>query len=186
MPTQEAIEAKYQAEIKQADVDHHKPTAGAMTGHILSNLWVLDVKLHQALWFVHGPQSYALQQAYTDLIALNRSQIDELGGLLLDENELPPATTAEVAAYAKIAEDPRLKYADADAVVAATAQDLTTANLFIDRAIKLAERESRPAMAAFLTQLRASNNTQTRKLQAFLGKTAWEDLVEVDDDEDDD
>ncbi|WP_262316893.1 ferritin-like domain-containing protein [Lacticaseibacillus parakribbianus] len=184
MPSKEAIEAKYQAEVEQADRDHHKPTAGAMTGHILANLWVLDVKFHQALWFVHGPQSYQLQQVYTDLIAANRKQIDELGGVLLDENEFPPATVAEYMRYAKIEEEPRLKYEDAAQVVDQTAHDFTTANLFIDRAIKLAERESRPAMAAFLTGLRGYNNQQVRRLQAFLGKTAWEGLVEVDDDED--
>ncbi|WP_179393786.1 ferritin-like domain-containing protein [Lacticaseibacillus absianus] len=186
MPTQAELEAKYQAEVAKADADHHKPTAGAMTGHILANLWVMDVKLHQALWFVHGPQSYALQQVYTDLIATNRTQIDALGGLLLDENELPPATVQELTTYTKIAEDPRLKYADAATVVDATAHDFTTANLFIDRAIKLAQREDRPAMAAWLTGLRGANNAATRKLQAFLGKTAWEGLVEVDEDEDDD
>ena len=31
-------EEKYQAELKQSDLDHHQPTAAAMTGHIISNL----------------------------------------------------------------------------------------------------------------------------------------------------
>ena len=177
------IEAKYQAEVAKADADHHKPTAGAMTGHIVANLAVLDVKFHQALWFIHGPQAYALRAAYQELIADTRQQYDALGALLLDENELPPATTAEYQAYAKIAEEPRLKYADASAVVDASAHDLTMANLFIDRAIILAGKEHRPALASFLTAMRGTNNRHIRELQSFLGKTAWEDLVEEDDDE---
>lgn len=44
----------FAAEVKQADVDHHTPTAGAMTGHIVSNLVVLVNKLQQAKWYVKG------------------------------------------------------------------------------------------------------------------------------------
>lgn len=50
--TTKLVEEKYQAEVKQADIDHHTPTAGAMTGHIVANLRILDVKLHQAKWFM--------------------------------------------------------------------------------------------------------------------------------------
>lgn len=39
-------------------------------------------------------------------------------------------------------------------------------------------------MAAFLVTLRGHNNRAIRQLQALLGKTAWEGLVEEDDDED--
>jgi DNA-binding ferritin-like protein len=172
--------------VKQADIDHHKPTAGAMTGHIVANMWYLDVKYHQFLWFVKGPQAFDLQRVYRDLIAQNRAQIDELGAVLLDENQLPPSTVDEFTRYTKIEEEPRLKYADATSLVDTTAHDLTFANLFIDRAIKLAQREDRPALAAYLTTLRGANNRNIRQLQAFLGKTAWEGLVEEDDDEDDD
>lgn len=39
-------EELYQAELKQADQDHHTPTAGAMTGHILANLWLHQQKVN--------------------------------------------------------------------------------------------------------------------------------------------
>lgn len=183
--TDKQIEAKYQAELVQTDKDHHQPTAGAMTGHIVANLWVLDVTFHQALWYAKGPDAIALQPLYRDLIATTRQQLDELGAVLLDENELPPATTAEFAQYAKIDEDPRLKYRSASAFADNTAQLLTMANLFIDRAIALATREKRPVLAATLTTMRGTNNRAIRQFQNFLGKTAWEDLVAADDDDDD-
>jgi hypothetical protein len=31
-------EEAYKAELKRSDIDHHKPTAGAMVGHIIANL----------------------------------------------------------------------------------------------------------------------------------------------------
>ena len=41
-------EEKYQAELKQSDLDHHQPTAAAMTGHIISNLLIHSLKINQA------------------------------------------------------------------------------------------------------------------------------------------
>nr|SFZ89052.1 Non-specific DNA-binding protein Dps / Iron-binding ferritin-like antioxidant protein / Ferroxidase [Loigolactobacillus rennini] len=184
--SEESIEAQYQAELKQADVDHHKPTAGAMTGHILANLHVNDVKLHQTSWFLTGIAAEALQPLFKELIANGRHNYDALAHVLLDENELPPSTEAEYKEYAMLEEDGRNKYRDNAALIDMTAHDYSTQNLFIDRAIVLAEQEKRPAMAAFLTDLRGQNNQAIRRLQAILGKSAWEDLVEEDDDDDDD
>ena len=57
--------------------------------------------------------------------------------------------------------------------------------MFIDRAIVLAQKETRPAMAVFLTNLRGQNNHAIQTLQAILGKQAWDDLVEIDDEDED-
>ncbi|WDC93202.1 hypothetical protein PSR33_10435 (plasmid) [Latilactobacillus curvatus] len=43
MLSNEEIETRYQAEVKQADVDHHTPTAGAMIGHVMANLTIHSV-----------------------------------------------------------------------------------------------------------------------------------------------
>ncbi|MFL2028559.1 ferritin-like domain-containing protein [Loigolactobacillus zhaoyuanensis] len=184
--SEEAIEVRYQAEVKQADTDHHTPTAGAMTGHILANLQVNNVKLHQASWFLDGFAAEALQPLYTELISAGRKNFDALAKVLLDENELPPSTSAEYGSYAMLEEDGRNKYRGNTELVDITAHDYATQNMFIDRAIALADKENRPAMAAFLTDLRGQNNQAIRRLQAVLGKTAWEGLVEEDDDDDED
>ncbi|KRM59509.1 ferritin-like domain-containing protein [Secundilactobacillus malefermentans] len=180
------VDAKYEAELKQADVDHHKPTAGAMTGHILSNLVVNNVKLHQAQWYVKGLQAFQISDLFKSLIEQTRQDYDELGLVLLDENEIAPSTVAEYTKYSMLEENGRNKYLTAEELVDIAAHDYNTQNLFVDRAIKLAEKESRPAMAAFLTALRGHNNQAIRQLQALLGKTAWEGLVEEDDDDDED
>lgn len=179
------IDALYEAEEKQTDIDHHTPTAGAMTGHILANLLVNNVKLHQTLWYVKGLESLQLKPLYEKLIAQGRQQFDQLADVLLDENEIAPSTVGEYQKYTMLEEDGRNKYRSAAALVDITAHDFATQNMFINRAIILAQKESRPAMAAFLTTLRGQNNHAIRVLQAVLGKSAWDGLVEEDDDDED-
>ncbi|KRM75333.1 ferritin-like domain-containing protein [Secundilactobacillus collinoides] len=167
--TTDQIEAAYQTEIKQADTDHHTPTAGAMAGHIVANLNVHITKLHQAKWFLKGPASAAIKPLYTTLIARARQTYDDLADVLLDEGQLPPSTTAEYKTYAMLDEDGRLKYHDTETVLTATIKDYNTQNLFVTRAITLAKKESRPAMAAYLTQIFGENNHAVRLLEDALG-----------------
>ena len=178
------VKQQYEAEVKQADLDHHKPTAGAMTGHILSNFFIFDVKLHQIKWSIKGILAEAVAPLLTELIAQNRENIDELGELLLDENEVVPTTTAEIHEYGKLAEDASFKYYDGTEMLELLAKDFVMQDLFIDRAIKLATTENRVGLADYLVDLRRYNNRMQRRIQAVLGKTAWEDLVEVDEDDD--
>jgi len=179
------IEDQYAAELKQSDIDHHVPTAGAMTNHILSNLMVEYVKLNQVRWYVKGANSFGLRDEYARLIALNTKNFAELADLLLDEAQKPSSTTAELTKYSMLEENGAFKYNDADTLVAATIKDFDTENLFVDRAIKLAEKESRPALAAWLVGYRGSNNRNIRQLQAFLGQDARDGLDEEDDDDED-
>ena len=45
-------EEKYQAELKQSDLDHHQPTAAAMTGHIISNLLIHSLKINKLTYLL--------------------------------------------------------------------------------------------------------------------------------------
>ncbi|MFC6165087.1 DNA starvation/stationary phase protection protein [Lactiplantibacillus dongliensis] len=180
------IEDQYAAELKQSDIDHHVPTAGAMTNHILSNLMVEYVKLNQVKWYVKGANYFGLQAEYDRLLQENTAHFAELGDLLLDEAQKPSSTTAELTKYSMLEENGAFKYNDADTLVAATIKDFDTENLFVDRAIKLAEKEERPALAAWLVGYRGSNNRNIRQLQAFVGNEARTGLDEEDDDDDED
>ncbi|WP_137626143.1 Dps family protein [Lactiplantibacillus pingfangensis] len=179
------IEDQYAAELKQSDIDHHTPTAGAMTNHILSNLMVEYVKLNQAKWYVKGANSFGLRTEYDRLITLNTRNFADLADLLLDEAQKPSSTTAELTKYSMLEENGAFKYNDADTMVTATIKDFDTENLFVDRAIKLAEKEERPALAAWLVGYQGSNNRNIRHLQAFLGNEARTGLDEEDDDDED-
>ena len=55
-------EEAYKAELKRSDIDHHKPTAGAMVGHIIANLLIHTLKINQAKFFAKGQASLFLEQ----------------------------------------------------------------------------------------------------------------------------
>lgn len=181
----ETPEELFAAEQKQSDIDHHVPTAGAMVNHIVSNFTVLDAKLHQTAWYVKGLSTPAIRQAYQTLIAENRRHYDEVGELLLDENEKPSSTTAEYSEYSMIGENGKNKYFCAEEMVSENVQDFVTQNLFVDRAIKLAENENRPALRNYMEQLRGDDNRSIRLLQAMVGNAAGDGLEEDDDDDED-
>ncbi|ARN92101.1 DNA starvation/stationary phase protection protein [Levilactobacillus brevis] len=179
------IEDRYAAEKAQTEHDHHVPTAGAMTNHILANLHISIVKFHQVRWSVKGPLALSVRQLLTTYITTYRNQFDALGELLLDEGEIVSTTTTEYHDYNMLQEGGDKKYYAATDQLNELIHDADTHNLFIDRAIKLAEKENRPALAAFLVTLRGTNNHIIRELQAVLGNSARTGLDDEDEDDDD-
>ncbi|GEA99021.1 DNA starvation/stationary phase protection protein [Levilactobacillus brevis] len=179
------IEDRYAAEKAQTEHDHHVPTAGAMTNHILANLHISIVKFHQVRWSVKGPLALSVRQLLTTYITTYRNQFDALGELLLDEGEVVSTTTTEYHDYNMLQEGGDKKYYAATDQLNELIHDADTHNLFIDRAIKLAEKESRPALATFLVTLRGTNNHIIRELQAVLGNSARTGLDDEDEDDDD-
>ncbi len=115
-----------------------------------------------------------LQQAYR--------QKDELGTVLIDEDLLTPTTQKEFAEYAMLQEKGQNKYQTAEWLINELVHDYDTSNLFVTRAIKLAEKEDRPVLAQHLITLLGENNHQIASLQALLGRTPREGLDEEDDD----
>ena len=179
------IEDRYAAEKAQTEHDHHVPTAGAMTNHILANLHISIVKFHQVRWSVKGPLALSVRQLLTTYITTYRNQFDALGELLLDEGEIVSTTTTEYHDYNMLQEGGDKKYYTATDQLNELIHDADTHNLFIDRAIKLAEKENRPALATFLVTLRGTNNHIIRELQAVLGNSARTGLDDEDEDDDD-
>jgi DNA-binding ferritin-like protein len=173
----------FDEEVKQADIDHHTPTAGAMSGHIVANLVVLIDKLQQAKWYVKGMNAHSLKAYFGDLLVQASQQKDELGRTLVDENLLTPTTQAEFSEYAMLTENGENKYHSAEWLIDNFVHDYNTENLFVTRAIKLAEKEDRPALAAMLTKLLGENNHNIASLQALLGNTPRAGLDEEDEDD---
>ncbi|MCH4164579.1 MAG: DNA starvation/stationary phase protection protein [Lentilactobacillus diolivorans] len=181
--TTETPEKRYQAEVKQADIDHHTPTAGAMTGHIVANLVVLADKLQQMKWYVKGINANELKGSFKGLLKQAYQQRDALGTALIDENLITPTIQKEFAEYAMLTENGQNKYQSAEWLINDLVHDYNTQNLFVTRAIKLAEKEDRPVLAQHLTTLLGNDNHNIAMLQALLGKTPREGL---DEDEDED
>ncbi|QFR66983.1 ferritin-like domain-containing protein [Furfurilactobacillus rossiae] len=180
-----AIEDRYQAELKQSDIDHHTPTAGAMAGHIVANLVVLANKLQQAKWYVKGPERFSLKPEFNLLMKTTQNQRDELGERLLAEGEIVPSTTSAFTEYAMLEEAGQNKYQTASWLVNNFVHDFETNNLFVTRAIKLSEKEDRPALTQYLTTLLFESRKTIADLQAYLGNDARTGLDDEDDDDED-
>lgn len=176
-------EQLFEAEVKQADIDHHTPTAGAMTGHIVSNLEVLSNKLQMAKWYVKGLAAEQLKELFGDLLHQAYDQKDALGTVLIDEALIAPSTQKEFTEYAMLEENGQNKYETAEWLVNDLVHDYDTENMFVTRAIKLAEKEDRPVLAQHLIGLLRNNNHNIARLQALLGKTPREGLDDEDDED---
>ena len=168
----------FKNEVKQADIDHHTPTAGAMTGHVVANLVILANKLQQAKWYVKGINATTLKELFDKLLSQAYRQKDDLGKTLIDENLIVPSVQEEFDTYTMLEENGQNKYETADWLINNFVHDYDTENMFITRAIKLANKEDRPVLALALTNLLAANNHNIATLQALLGKTARDGLDE--------
>ena len=90
MMTKLMIDEKYAKELDKAEIDHHKPTAGAMLGHVLSNLFIENIRLTQAGLYAKSP----VKCEYLREIAQKEVEyFFKISDLLLDENEIVPSTT---------------------------------------------------------------------------------------------
>ena len=131
-----------------------------------------------------GPNRFALQSRFGDLLTNAQRQLDALGTQLLAEGEVSPSTTAAFSEYSMLTEAGQNKYQTADWLVDNFIHDFDTSNLFVTRAIKLADKEDRPALAKFLVELLNENQRAIMDLQAYLGREARSGLDEDDDEED--
>ena len=95
----EEIEELYQAEQKQNEIDHHLPTAGAMTNHILANLRVMSTKLNQLEWYIKGNNYFADQQFLSSMRQTVDNYFNQLGHQLVNVGEKPSSITEEFSEY---------------------------------------------------------------------------------------
>lgn len=174
---------KYQEELQQSEIDHHTPTAGAMVGHILSNLIIQQNKLRQIVYYVKGTDQSFIQEVFPQLINQEDRLFDELNHLMLDEGEVIPTTTEEFTQYSMLEENGRLKYETTSFLLMETVKDFATQLLFITRGITLAENENKFGIADFLKQLNTWIKHQIFVIQSYLGHEVSEGLEEDEDEE---
>lgn len=164
MTTAQAIDERYQNEQTQSELDHHTPTAGAMVTHVLSNLKFQAFKLTQYWWY-----GKAHQDLFHGLYTKNQASYLRVAETMLDNRELVPTTLKEVQAYTFLEENGRNKYFDAQAMLKDTDLDFQKSNLFITRAIKLAEKEGKYSLYQAMMTLLAENEHAIAQIEAQLG-----------------
>lgn len=181
----EQVKARQEAAAKQADHDHHVPTAGAMSGHVLANLQVLARKLEQFRLTLNGASSESDRQLLTELLGQARQHFAVLASDLAAQDEDFPTTTAEFDEYTMLKEDPALRFWTNDMKLDAVVNDLDTCQLFVSRAIPLANKENKLILAADMLQLQRWHEQSILRLQTRLGRAVTAGRELLDEDEDD-
>jgi hypothetical protein len=186
MSTDQTAEDRYQAELKQSDIDHHTPTAGAMTGHIIANLFLHSLKIHQASLFATGTAALFLDQKAKQWIRAEEDFLNQLDRLLVSQGESIPTTTGQIAEYTMLEENGADKYRPGQEQLFDLVKDFDTQNLFITKAVKLAQKEEWPELEDLLAHLLAWTHEQIALAQRFLNHCLKEGLYSEEDEDDDD
>lgn len=182
--TELTIDEKYEKEVIKQAADHHKPTAAAMLGHALSNLFFEKVVLTQAGIFAKMPD---LRMYFRDLATQEDLFFYKISDLLVDLNETVPSTIDEFIQYHQfISEDPKRKYWTDEMLVESFITDFQNQNLFLTRAIKLSRLEEKFTLSVGITELYGHNLSVIRHLAGHLGKTVADFIEEDEDNEDND
>jgi DNA-binding ferritin-like protein len=177
---------RYEQEAAQSDKDHHTPTAGAMTGHIVANLFLDILKIRQAHWFAKGNTRLFLELHASEWIKFESEMIARLDDVLASDNEMIPTTTSQINEYGKLEEDPARKYESGAAQLTDLVHDFDWQLIFVGKAIALADSEGKTALSDTLSDFRAWAKRQILEAQLFLGNDPTDGLYkEVDDDDDD-
>lgn len=174
----------YAQELKQSDVDHHKPTAGAMTGHIIANLLIHSLKISQAQLFARGNASLFFDRYAPAWLKYEIAEFNELSRLLTNNGESIPTTTDQFKEFSMLEEDGASKYDRGDDQLFALVKDFDTQTLFITKAISLAQKEGLLELANNLTTLLGWTKEQIATAQRFLGHDTREGLYNEEDDDD--
>ncbi len=177
-------EEQYVRELKQSEIDHHTPTAGAMTGHIISNLLIFYLKVSQAKFFAKGAASLFLENFADKWQNYSMTEFNQLNQILTDNSESIPTTTKQFTEFSMLEENGADKYLKGEEQLFQLVKDFDTQILFITKAIKLAEKEDWPELATNLTQLLAWIKEQIAKTQRFLNHEIREGLYNEEDDDD--
>lgn len=178
------IQEQYEVELKKADVDHHTPTAGAMTGHILANLWLHQQKINQTRLFAKGCASLFLAQYTGEWLNTERQYFDRINQLLVINGEAVPTTTAQFTQYTMLKENGAQKYAPGKDQLFDLIKDFDTQLLFLQKAIALGKKEGLMKLVHTLVDLDTWMRTQILAGQNFLGNDLMTGRYQEDDDGD--
>lgn len=175
---------RYEQELKQSDIDHHTPTAGAMTGHIIANLLIHSLRISQAKLFAQGPAALFLAQYGDQWIGHEQAVFADLNRLLVNNGERIPTTTDQFKQFTMLEEDGANKYDPGADQLFGLVKDFDTQTLFITKAIALAQQASWPELATALSALLTWIKDQIALTQRFLGHDLRAGLYTEEDDDD--
>ena len=145
-------------------------TTEFMVNHIVANLGVLHVKLHQYHWYVQGPHFFTLHEKFEALYNEANQYFDEFAERLLAKGEKPYSTLAEFLEHSFITEEPYYNKIPAEKMVENLVNDYRTIRDVTIKSISLANEEDDPVTEDMLIGYKNSIDQTIWMLQAFLGK----------------
>lgn len=163
------MQEQYQIELARSEAEHHQPTAGAMIGHVIANLWLHTLKIEQAMLFTKGTGALFLAKYGKEWLTTATDFRHQLNNKLRAEDDLIPTTSAEFVKFSMLTEDPAFKYATDHDQIFDLIKAFDTQLLFIKRAIILAEKEAHYGQEIVLKALYAWMRDQILIGQQFLG-----------------
>lgn len=153
---------------------HATASTAAMTNHIVANLGVLYVKLHQYHWYVQGPKFYTLHAKFEELYNETTANFDAIAERLIALGEKPYSTLGEFLEHATIEESVYDKKIPAEKMVENLVEDYRTIRDMTNRGIELASNENDSITEDLLIGFKEGIELNIWMLQAFLGKDATE------------
>lgn len=174
-------EELYEKELKQSDIDHHTPTAGAMTGHIIANLLIHMLKISQVKLFADGNAELFMEQHAHKWLEYEIKEFNQLNRILVANGESVPTTTEQMRSFTMLEGNGAEKYLNGEAQLFNLVQDFDTQILFTTKAIALAEKEEWPELAQSLIGFQRWIKEQIMLTQHFLGHEIHEGLYNEDD-----
>ncbi|WP_085993517.1 Dps family protein [Oceanobacillus senegalensis] len=151
---------------------HNQPTANFMVNHIVANLGVLYVKLHQYHWYVQGPHFFTLHEKFEQLHNEVNQYFDDFAERLLAKGDKPFSTLTEYLEYSSITEQVYDEKLSAEKMVENLVADYRTIRDVTVKAIQLAGEESDAVTEDMLINYKNGLDNNIWMLQAFLRKDA--------------
>ncbi|WP_205601319.1 DNA starvation/stationary phase protection protein [Virgibacillus sp. YIM 98842] len=152
----------------------HEETAAFMVNHLVANLGVLNVKLHQYHWHVQGPHFFTLHDKFEELYNEADTYFDELAERVLSIGETPYSTLGEFLEHASISEQTYDKSLSDRQMVENLVGDYRTIRDITTKAIEIADKEGDAVTEDLMTDYKGSIDKNIWMLQAYLGKGALE------------
>lgn len=152
----------------------HEETADFMVNHIVANLGVLYVKLHQYHWYVQGPHFYTLHEKFEEMYNEVNQYFDQFAERLIAKGEKPYSTLEEYLEHAFISEKPYEEKISAEQMVENLVQDYRTIRDVTVKAIDLAAKEEDSVTEDLLIGYKSDIDNNIWMLQAYNEKSALE------------
>lgn len=159
--------------------DHHG-TSAFMVNHIVANLGMLNVKLHQYHWHVQGPYFETLHAKFEELYNEANQYFDAFAERLIEVGEKPYSTLKEFSEHAFISEKVYEEKIPAEKMVENLVDDYRTIRDVTIKSIELAAKEDDAVTEDLLVTYKDSIDKTIWMLQAFIGKDALEGEDEED------